>query len=37
LDFSLLRLFITATSSSSLNADRREILMIENIVKPELP
>jgi hypothetical protein len=36
LDFSLLRLFITATSNS-FNADRREILMVENIIKTELP
>jgi hypothetical protein len=36
LDFSLLRLFITATGNS-LNGDRREILMVENIIKTELP
>jgi hypothetical protein len=37
LDFSLLRLYITASSGSASNADRREILMVENIIKPELP
>lgn len=36
LDLSLLRLFITA-NSNSLNGDRREILMVENIIKTELP
>jgi hypothetical protein len=36
LDFSLLRLYITATSNS-INADRKEILMVENFIKTDLP